>query len=220
MTALSNPRIHCSIVIHVEATWRKGFFPEGIEGLLFEHLHRQPQRIALIPNVLRRRQEIWINQRRCPRISGSKSDTAATRGAQRTAVRLETMERQDVQLPNHKAGDEVQLDVRMLESRCRTQEGAHFEMVRCSDTCAREEPRSSRSDGVPRPSVQVFVDGPKASKGRRVGIQGGVPGLVLDVMLQVVLKVLPNLGEMMAHLNAQFTELCAIPNATQHQQLW
>ena len=93
-----------------QVTRRKRLFPEGSQRLS-EQLCRQPERTALVQNVLWRGQEVGINQGCCPRISGGQTDAAGARRTKRPTVCLKPVVRQDVQLPNDQARVDVQLDV-------------------------------------------------------------------------------------------------------------
>ena len=105
----------------------------------------------------------------------------------------------------HRNGQEVILNIRVVDSLVRPNEGGTFKLVRRPKASLAKEPLRP-NPGLAQ-KVPIFEQGNRLLRGK------------LKLELQVILQVLTHTGAIRNHLDAMFRQMFGRADTRQHQQL-
>jgi hypothetical protein len=174
------------------------------DGVGREDLAREANGGAKLFPIRGLRHVVEQDARGLRRIGGAQRDAAPAFRPHRADMGLKPVPlRRRLAVITHGDGQEMELDVGIVQPRARADETAGLEIVRCAQTLAGEQPLRADQRLAPKRPIGRKAD----------GLGGGV----LDVKLEVILQVRAHARAVGDHGNSVLGQMLARSNSTEHE---
>ena len=203
---LADEAVEFLIALHLAA---RRYLPAAIcvERGLAKNLARQADAPPEIRPVVRVRHVVEADFRFGPWVGRTQGNSASRLRSHRPDMRLEAVRfRRRPSVVAHRGGNEMVLDVRVVDAGRGTHEGGCLEMVRCAEAGLEEQPLGA--DQRFRKWIEDRVERDRLDR------------FLLDIELHVILQVLSDARPVRDDRDAVFLELFRRTDARQHQELW